>query len=554
MLRKLSLITALTVPLIALAVEIQPADFYDDVRSSSPEAAGINLLTRAGIVQGYGNRVFGTTRLVNRAEFLKIAMLAAPEENRPLLTTDESCFPDVTSDQWFATYVCAAKNADVVKGNPDGLFHPERTVQYDEALKMLTLLFKYQVGTSSSADWGEPYYEAAAGRGTDLPIRITLGSELTRAETARLTAAFIAENEGQLTQFRLAESGEYQTSSSSSSSVMSSESSVSSSVSSMSSSSSSVASQLFMLPPLSHFLVTGMTSDAIASGIIHPTGESAQVSLVQVKLFQEVRSIEKLEVLTVDGQLIATLLRRITTDIPDYKQTFDAIVQPENRITLPADTDTTLVLRAVVRSADNAGFSEELLQVRSFNVTYVGISSNQAINYPLTGPFPKHQTSFGRMTSVSRASPVTGVLASGTGMTLSSFAFSGTVHATHALALTQLTFTLQKTGNVTLSNIMIRNAETGVESSCSLNLQAMTIFCPNLSQATGKMKTGIPLVLDVLANITVPSGSTDTSVQIDLRNAGSPENIGAVEWTDTSGSFRWIESTATPLARGTRLQ
>jgi len=289
--------------------------------------------------------------------------------------------------------------------------------------------------------------------------------------------------------------------------------------------------------------------------VLRPQGEATKISLVQVKVFQEVRSIEKLELLTTDGKLIATLFRRVTANTTDYKQTFDAIIQPEDQIAFPADTDTMFVLRAVVKTIANAGFSEELLQVRTFNVTHVGIDSNQAINTPFAGPFPKHQTSFGRITSVTSVSPLTASAVSGTGVTLGSFAFSGSVDSTRSLAVSQLTFTLQKTGDVTLQNLLVRNPETGITSSCSLNVQTMTIFCPNLSSSTGKMSRTTPLVLDVIADLTVSPNQTGVvSIGADLVMAGSPESIGAVEWTDTSGSFRWIESAVEPLARGTRFQ
>ena len=54
-----SLLTiSLLIPLSALALEIAPATFYTDVRPTSSDAAGINLLTRVGAVQGVADRRF----------------------------------------------------------------------------------------------------------------------------------------------------------------------------------------------------------------------------------------------------------------------------------------------------------------------------------------------------------------------------------------------------------------------------------------------------------------------------------------------------------------
>lgn len=554
MLKSLTVITALLTPIVALAIEIQPADFYNDVRSTSPEAAGINMLTREGIVQGYGDRIFGTSRLVNRAEFLKIAMLSTATNLSPLLASNEGCFPDVPTGEWFTPYICAAKNAGVIKGNPDGLFHPERTVQYDEALKMITLLFQYSIPAENyKRDWGEKYYLSAAERGTDLPVRISFATPLTRAYTARLAAAFIAEREGKLTEYRLAEAGQYTDTSSSSSSSSSSVSSQSSSTSSsVASSSSSSVAALYTLPSTSHFLLVGKKSDAIADGVVPSADEERTVTSVQVKLFNEVRSIDKLELTTIDGTVIATLSRRITTDITDYKLTFEAIIQPEQRSLLPANVNVPLVLRAVIRDIANNGFSDELLQVRTFNLTVYGVQSSKTTDISLTGPFPKHQTSFGRIVSVQSTSPTSAPLVAGANITLGSFSFKGVVDPARTLSLSEILFTFQTTGNVSLSTIQLRNPTNNLTVGCSLNAEAKTMFCPFLSQGLGTFAPD--LTVDLIADIALPTSATNPTLQVELGSGGTPELLGAVKWTDQSGTFRWVEMTGDPMAYGTLFQ
>lgn len=558
MLKRTLLITALLVPLTALALEIQPADFYSDVRSGSSEAAGINLLTREEIVQGYGDRYFGPSRLVNRAEFLKIAMLASPD-GYELGAADQGCFPDVKAGDWFAPYVCAAKAAGIVSGNANPkipqdqwLFDPGNTVTYDAALKMLALLYRYEIPSVEGIDWAEPYYQAAKEKGVDLPIRITFNTPMTRGMAARLAGAFLAENAGMLSEYRLAESGHYSSESSSISSSSSVSSSLSSSQSSSVSSSSSSVAPLFTVPAVSHFLIVGTTTDAIANGTLRSAGETSKVQLVQVKLFTEVRSIDHLELVTEQGQLIANLTRRLNTDVSDYKLTFEAQVQPENQYTLPQDTDVKVVLRAVVRTLTNAGFSEELLQVRTMSVTMKGDATNQTVNVPVSGPFPKHQTAFGRITGVTRASPETAPLQSGTNVTIGSYSLTNDVIAGKNMKLRQLVFSLAKSGPVTLSNWKLVNPASQASSACTFNEQFMTIACSALDQAVGIFSTGTPLILDLKATVNVPAG-TQSIVETSLSAAGSPESLGSIEWTDESGIFRWIEGPS-PVVTGTRLQ
>ncbi len=556
MLKRTLLITALLVPLTALAIEIQPADFYSDVRAGSSEAAGINLLTREGILQGYGDRHFGPSRLVNRAEFLKIAILASPDGYEPD-SSGQGCFPDVKGDMWFAPYVCAAKAAGIVSGNANPKlpqdqwsFNPADTVTYDAALKMLILLYRHPIPDVAGDDWAEPYYQAAVNKGVDLPIRITFDTPMTRGMTARLAGAFMAENAGKLAEYRLAEAGKYDGTSSSSSSVSSSSSSTSSSVSS--SSSSSVA-PLFTLPPVSHFLVVGTTTDAIADGVIRSVGESSKVQLVQVKLFTEVRSLERLELVTENGQLIAQLMRRTTADTPDFKQIFEAQLQPENQFALPADTDVRVVLRAVIRAVENAGFSDELLQVRTMSITKKGDTTNQTVNTPISGPFVKHQTSFGRLFGITRLSPATAPLVAGTGVVIGSYSFNSSALAGKNLKLRQLVFSLAKSGTATVNNWTLVNRVTGASVPCTTNEQSMTVTCLALDQAVGVLSVGTPFVLDLKATVFLPVGSQGSLVETSLSAAGSPESLGSIEWTDESGIFRWVEGPS-PIVTGTRLQ
>lgn len=272
-----------------------------------------------------------------------------------------------------------------------------------------------------------------------------------------------------------------------------------------------------------------------------------------MKLFSEVRSIQQLELVTDKGDVIAVLNRRVNTDTSDYKLTFDAQVQPENQFTMPQDTDVPVVLRAVVRSLNNAGFSDELLHVRSISVTMKGDATSQTINVPINGPFPKHQTAFGRITSVLRTSPATATLQTGTNVIISSYAFTGEAVEGKNLKLRQLVFTLVKNGSVTVSNWSLVHPASGASVACSMNEEFMTITCPLMNQPIGALSAGTPLVLDLTASVTVPTGMGDSVLQTSLATAGSPESLGSIEWTDESGTFRWIEG-ATPVVIGTRLQ
>ncbi|MFA6458437.1 MAG: S-layer homology domain-containing protein [Patescibacteria group bacterium] len=111
----------------------QAASFFD-VPVSSPNAAAIDYLSKEGVIAGYGDGSFRPGNPVNRAEALKILLLASGVQ---IQNPVSAVFPDVPADAWFAPFVFSAKNSGIVDGYRDGSFRPEQTVNLVEALKIL---------------------------------------------------------------------------------------------------------------------------------------------------------------------------------------------------------------------------------------------------------------------------------------------------------------------------------------------------------------------------------------------------------------------------------
>lgn len=557
--RRFSLLAlSVLIPVAVSAVTIQPGSLYTDVRPGSPEEAGINVLTREGIVQGIGDGYFGPAREVNRAEFLKMAVLATPENLRPDVSP-RNCFPDVRESDWFSGTICGAKDIGIVRGNADPtkpeaewLFAPATSVTYDAALKMLTLLFGYEIRAEQAGeDWGQRYYEAARAKDTDLPMVITFDTPLTRAMSARLVAAFLAESDGQLVELRQAESGQFASSSTSASSESSASSQSSSSVSSPSSS-SSASSGLYSLPAKSHFLLVGAVSKPIAGGVVSPFNENTDLVAVQAKLFQEARALEAMELTTADGTVLARLLPRTTTDIGDWKQTYDAALTGEQVHALTKGEGLTVFLRAVVRTKENDGFSDNLVHVRQILLTFKGKETTQTYSIPFTGPFPKHQTSLGHLHSVRRVSPETGALTTGNDVIVGAFEMTGTTPNGQPVALTQVVFSYDRVGTKSqLSGWTLSRDDNGAEVPCSINDPAKTISCANLKTIFGDHMTP-SVTVTLRADISVEPGTHGEWFQVSLPTPGSPEELGSVWWSDQAATFRWLEGAA-PVANGTLL-
>jgi len=116
------------------AVDFEPSKSGLTDISGHKNQEAIEYLVDQGIVDGYPDKTFKPNQEVNRAELLKIVIEGQGIEVEE--SKYANCFPDVTSE-WFAKYVCYAKNRSWVKGYEDGTYKPAQTVNKPEAIKIL---------------------------------------------------------------------------------------------------------------------------------------------------------------------------------------------------------------------------------------------------------------------------------------------------------------------------------------------------------------------------------------------------------------------------------
>lgn len=117
-----------------LAVPQVWASIFPDVPESYPHREAIEVLVGLEVVNGNPDGTFSPERAVNRAEMLKMLYRSSGKQPRPVHT---SCFSDVESGSWYELYVCDAADRGVVQGYNDGRFRPAQAVSRVEALKMI---------------------------------------------------------------------------------------------------------------------------------------------------------------------------------------------------------------------------------------------------------------------------------------------------------------------------------------------------------------------------------------------------------------------------------
>lgn len=543
-----SLLSLGFIPVAVLALDYSdPATKYEDADTLTvAENAAVGLLTYQGSVEGNPDGTFRPDRMLNRAEFLKIASSVSGQE---IAVPDEGCFPDIRTSDWFMAYVCTAFGYDYVRGYPDGLFHPERNVNYAEAVKILVNMFGYNVSEGTGERWYVPYMDAAADRGVLLPSVVAPDHFLTRGQMARLAAAFYAETLDELDVYREAEKGNVTHSRSSSSmSSVSSRSSSSASSNKSSSSLQSSVSDTHGFPAQSHILILGERTPVIASAKFFANLEPMHIRAVKVVMEAEYESIASMYMVDSDGKQLGQL----TLDSLDLThKTWRTTFSSETGKHFDKDSETVLGIEVLLKGRNEGGTSEEQIQVDSFDLTVEGEwSQNTYQNLPAQIPYPQHQTAQAEITEVKNALKENEALPVGTDQLIAGFSIGGRKIAGAELAVETLEFDLSKASAVTVSSVQLGASDTSTRSPCTVSSQ--TISCASIPAEIGSIGSG-PRTVRLFADIALASGTQNPFLQISLNQPGSIGVNGAIRWTDGTGHFTWVEMEA-PIARGTRFE
>lgn len=536
----------LLIPAVALAVNFsEVTDRYADSTSLSvSERVSVNVLTNAGAVSGNPDGTFAPDRAVNRAEFAKVALLSAGKD---MSVPTHDCFPDVKHAQWFAVYVCEAKDRGIVEGNPDGLFHPERQVNYAEAVKILVTLHGYSLPLPPPNErwmWYRGYMLAAESHGVLLSETMNPEHPLTRGETVRLAAAFSAQADGQLEDFRRAEGGQVISSSSSSRSSSSrSSTSFSSSSSRASSVSSSTSASYDLLQDVSvttsTFVLLGRTTPILGSVQAFSATEPIEITDITINVSGSTQAVDAFLIYdSNDGRFIGRATRRTSGFQLDI---------PAGGFVLERRVQRSLYVRAQLAPYERVQSSGEQFTISSIDLEGNGQWSNDDYSATLTAQnFPTVETTRARITAISNTGQSSTPLFSGTSLPVMKLRIEGAVgDGAAVLQVQELAFRLSSE-NVTLSNVQLLSPSTGIGTSCSV--AGTVVTCSSIPASIGDIQTQRDF--ELRADVAVTPGADVARLQLFIQDPGTPSSDGDITWTDGEATFTWLPMN-TPVVIGT---
>ncbi|MBU0766435.1 S-layer homology domain-containing protein [Patescibacteria group bacterium] len=130
-------------------IPIALASVFPDIPDDHMYREAIEMLVGAEVINGNPDGNFYPNRAVNRAEMLKMLYKAKGKMPDP---TSKGCFPDVELGSWYETFVCDAAANRYVQGYADGTFRPADLVNRVEAIKMIAEVFGINIAEIAEAD------------------------------------------------------------------------------------------------------------------------------------------------------------------------------------------------------------------------------------------------------------------------------------------------------------------------------------------------------------------------------------------------------------------
>ncbi len=156
-------------------------------------ADSIKYITDRWIVKWYPDGTYWPNREITRAELMKIIFEGvARQTDRSLYT---GCFDDVNK-QWYAWYICYAKQNNLVKWYPDNTFKPAQKVTVAEALKITLWWFSMWVVEWKWMQWYQPFVDFVHNNSIFSKYGLSPVRNFTRGEMAYLVHQLMLQKEG----------------------------------------------------------------------------------------------------------------------------------------------------------------------------------------------------------------------------------------------------------------------------------------------------------------------------------------------------------------------
>ncbi len=158
---------------------------YTDITPESEFGKSVEKLSTLGMINGYEDGSFRPDAPVTRAEFSKLVVAALGQQDNVVAGESASPFTDVPMGHWATGYINYVSTGGYIKGYPDGSFHPDENIPYEQAATVLVRMLGYTT-EDVGYHWPKNYLEKAQALGLNDGLGYTEGTILDRKGVAAL--------------------------------------------------------------------------------------------------------------------------------------------------------------------------------------------------------------------------------------------------------------------------------------------------------------------------------------------------------------------------------
>lgn len=291
-------------------------------------------------------------------------------------------------------------------------------------------------------------------------------------------------------------------------------------------------------------MVAGERSEPIGGGTFFANLEPMYVQFAEVKLKNKIDAIDSMYIVDSNGVELGSISLDKIYD--STEKTWRGTLT-KYAYKIPKGEQRTIGVEVRMKGRNQGGTSDQLVQVDSFRLTTEGEWSTSSTTAIAPTPFPQHQTSYGRITAVRNAMEAQGVLPLGPSSLLASFAIDGVSNESVTLSIDDLEFQVAASSDISVTNWKLGTPESNDRVPCSVS--GYIVSCSSLPLSIGSLSNGTR-TFRLYGDVSLAPSAVNKSMQISLNQAGDLSTIGAVQWTDQSGHFNWV-NLPQPLARGT---
>lgn len=507
---------------------------YEDGPWDRATDVAVSALTNIDVVHGNDDGTFAPERRLNRAEFVQIVMRLINSHSARL-----NCFPDVAPSAWYADAICSAKAAGLVRGNAEvgvdeELWRFEPARDIQYEEAVKVLATLYAMPLSGDTE-GDDWYVPYLKAASDATVDIKGLAAGDRITRGEMARLTIAFVAW--SQDRLPELRNAESSSSTSSHSSSSISTSSSSrSSSMSSSSKSSSSS-----SVSSVVGETVMSHVLVLGTVSPT-------LASTDLFSNSEPVDVNGVTVTFAAPVPSIGSLLIYDENGVQiGTATAISGSQTqfhgsigfgKLLLPYREERMLSVKARLKSKDTGGVSGENIRVQTVAIEGEGRWTSETYNSSSNETFPESETAFAKITGFANMGAAEGVVTNGLNRLLADFVVNAdTPEAQHQIQLQDLEFTIEQAGGVTLSNVTIRNEDGSATSPCTVS--STTVLCLNIDAGVGTVDQSRRIKL--MGDVSIPGSANNPTLRLVLNQPGTSATSGDITWSDESTTFTWVD-------------